>query len=80
VRSAGIMDHGKIIASGVQPPLAVTEEAVLSCQRPSPQTGDAVPTRKSDRRKMHTQDVNAAVARLLQVGASLAWLRFASPT
>jgi ABC-2 type transport system ATP-binding protein len=79
-----IMDHGRIIASGSPTALLAGhfDEAVL--ELPASEARKLADTmafkEKGDLAEMHTQDVNAAVARLLQAGASLAQLRIRQPT
>jgi ABC-2 type transport system ATP-binding protein len=79
-----IMDHGKIIASGSPTALLAGhfDEAVLELPASEARKlgGTIAYKEKGDLAEMHTQDVNAAVARLLQAGASLAQLRIRQPT
>jgi ABC-2 type transport system ATP-binding protein len=79
-----IMDHGRIIASGSPRALLAGhfDEAVLelplveACKLPEGMSYKE----KGDVAELHTRDVNLAVARLLEAGASLAQLRIRQPT
>jgi ABC-2 type transport system ATP-binding protein len=79
-----IMDHGKIIASGSPAALLAGhfDEAVLELPAVEARKlgGSLAYKERGDVAELHTQDVNAVVARLLQVGASLAQLRIRQPT
>lgn len=79
-----IMDHGNIIASGSPAALLAGhfDEAVLELPAvEARKLGDTLTFKeKGDLAELHTQDVNAVLARLLQVGASLAQLRIRQPT
>jgi len=79
-----IIDHGKIIASGSPTALLAGhfDEAVLELTAAEARKlGDSSAYKeKGEIAELHTQDVNAAIARLLQAGASLARLRIRQPT
>jgi ABC-2 type transport system ATP-binding protein len=79
-----IMDHGKIIASGSPAALLAGhfDEAVLELPAVEARKLGATLAfkEKGDLAELHTQDVNAVLARLLQAGASLAQLRIRQPT